>query len=85
MAESPWKLAHACGPEWLSAEECSFRVWAPHGEDVTVELQSEGQEVVEVKLVREGDFWSGSARCAPGDRYRSGSGVPRTLSGSATK
>ena len=71
MEGPKWKLAHACGPEWLSAEECAFRVWAPHGEDVTVELQgAEASEVQEVKLVREGDFWTGQARCAPGDRYR---------------
>lgn len=65
-----WKLAHACGPEWLSAEECAFRVWAPHGEDVTVELQCGESSVQEIRLTREGDFWIGQARCAPGDRYR---------------
>ncbi|CAE7483754.1 treZ [Symbiodinium natans] len=70
-ADPRWQLANACGPRWISAEVCAFRVWAPHGEDVAVELQdSEGGDAKEVRLTREGDFWSGEAPCKPGDRYR---------------
>ncbi|CAE8627775.1 unnamed protein product [Polarella glacialis] len=64
-----WHLANACGPRWISDEVCSFRVWAPHGESVAVEIQ-DGGEIREVKLAREGDFWSGEAPCKPGIRYR---------------
>eukprot|EP00405_Crypthecodinium_cohnii_P025699 CAMPEP_0206491230 /NCGR_PEP_ID=MMETSP0324_2-20121206/44794_1 /ASSEMBLY_ACC=CAM_ASM_000836 /TAXON_ID=2866 /ORGANISM="Crypthecodinium cohnii, Strain Seligo" /LENGTH=596 /DNA_ID=CAMNT_0053972225 /DNA_START=42 /DNA_END=1832 /DNA_ORIENTATION=+ len=72
-AEPIWKIQHACGPTWTSATTCSFRVWAPHGEDVTVELtNSNGEgELREVKLTKENQFWQGEAdNVLPGMRYR---------------
>jgi 1,4-alpha-glucan branching enzyme len=63
---SPWKIPNACGPRWLSPDLCFIRLWAPHGEDVTLEFEN-GEPV---PMVRDGDFWHATATCKPGDRYR---------------
>lgn len=68
--QEKWHIPTACGPRWLSAEICSFKCWAPHGEDVTVEFEEEGGKVRELKLTRDGDFWAGECPCVPGSRYR---------------
>lgn len=65
-----WQIQHSAGPTWTSATECQFRVWAPHGEAVVVELQGESGANMEIALSREGDFWTGSGKCAPGMKYR---------------
>lgn len=66
-APSKWDLPLACGPCWVSENVCAFRIWAPHGENVRVEVEN----VETVPLQRDGDFWSGELKGAvPGSRYR---------------
>eukprot|EP00929_Paragymnodinium_shiwhaense_P063067 TRINITY_DN31530_c0_g1_i1.p1 TRINITY_DN31530_c0_g1~~TRINITY_DN31530_c0_g1_i1.p1 ORF type:complete len:635 (+),score=153.25 TRINITY_DN31530_c0_g1_i1:65-1906(+) len=66
--EPKWQLAHACGPVWVAAGTCRFRVWAPHGENVEVEIDGKEQPV---PLQHEGGgFWAGQTEASPGQRYR---------------
>ena len=66
-----WKLAHACGPEWLSAEDmcisCLGSSWWRCHSGIAVWRIFGARDPFDTT---EGDFWIGQARCAPGDRYR---------------
>ena len=45
-----WTLANACGPEWVAEGACSFRVWAPHGEEVARGLS--GDQGASTKIIK---------------------------------
>lgn len=64
-----WHLPNACGPRWTGAGVCSFRVWAPHGADLAIELDEEPLREVRLEH-RGGGFWEGEAAASPGCRYR---------------
>lgn len=61
-----WVIPHACGPVSLGGGRYRFRVWAPHGEDVELELEGRAA----APMARVGDFWEAEVAVSPGDRYR---------------
>uniref|UniRef100_A0A7S4ULA7 1,4-alpha-glucan branching enzyme n=1 Tax=Alexandrium monilatum TaxID=311494 RepID=A0A7S4ULA7_9DINO len=69
-APERWHLGRVCGPRWICAEECAFRVWAPHGDGVRVQIDVGEGEMREVPMTREGDFWEATCAAKPGCRYR---------------
>jgi 1,4-alpha-glucan branching enzyme len=65
-----WTLDSACSPTWLTRSRVHFRVWAPHGELVRVQL-APGQEIQLAKEPNNPHFWCGEADpVQPGQRYR---------------
>lgn len=61
-----WAIPHACGPVCLGGGRYRFRIWAPHGEDVELELEGRAA----APMTRVGDFWEVELAVTPGDRYR---------------
>jgi 1,4-alpha-glucan branching enzyme len=67
---STWTIDTACGPTWLTPNKVSLRVWAPHGERVTVQLE-DGRHVASIREHEGAHFWTAELEdVKPGDRYR---------------
>lgn len=65
-----WPIPAAAGPNWLGCSRVRFRVWAPHANQVHVEL-ARGTSLPLAAERGNPHFWSGDAdNVAPGDRYQ---------------
>ncbi len=65
-----WALGSACGPTWLTPSKIHFRVWAPHGERVSVQFE-QGRIVELLREPENPHFWSAEIHpVRSGERYR---------------